>query len=68
MIAAVDEVLEKGSPHPQTVRLVLDRRRRARDLPLPMPVNLRDDPKIRNLVVVPHDLSDYDPDEPEEHS
>lgn len=57
---AVAEALEKGSPHPHTVRLVLDRRRHQRgDLP-PVPVHLPDDQRVRELAVRPHDLATYD--------
>jgi hypothetical protein len=60
---AVAEALVAGSPHPETVRLVLDRRRRDRRQAPPLPVALPDDPRVRDLVVVPHDLADYDPEE-----
>lgn len=59
--AAVAEALERGSPHPETVRLILDRRRRSRGKPPALPIKLPDDPKIRELVVTPHRLADYDP-------
>lgn len=59
--AAVAEALERGSPHPETVRLILDRTRRSRGQPPALPVKLPDDPKIRGLVVTPHRLADYDP-------
>lgn len=61
---AVAEALGAGSPHPETVRLILDRRRHARRLPPPIPITLPDDPRIRNLLVTPHDLADYDPEDP----
>jgi transposase len=57
---AVREALAQDSPHPHSVRLVLERRTRERSLPPPVPVRLPPDPKIRNLVVKPHDLADYD--------
>ncbi|RMH21671.1 MAG: IS21 family transposase [Acidobacteria bacterium] len=63
---AVDEALDSGSPHPETVRLILDRRGRARGQEPPMPIRLPDDPKVRDLVVTPHPLADYDPDDPED--
>lgn len=67
--AAVDEALERGTPHPEAVRLILDRRVRARRQPPPMRVPLPDDPKVRDLSVVPHPLEDYDPedDDPEDN-
>ncbi len=58
MTRAVAEALEKGSPHPETVRLILDRRCRQSEPPIPIP--LPDDPKLRDLVVRPHPLGDYD--------
>jgi transposase len=59
--AAVNEAVEKGSPHPETVRLVLDRRRRVSRHHPPVPVRLPDSEKVRDIVVTPHDLGDYDP-------
>jgi hypothetical protein len=66
LAVAVTEALAAGSPHPETVRLVLDRRRRGRQQPPPLPVALPDDPRVRDLVVVPHKLADYDPEKPDE--
>lgn len=63
--AAVAEALDAGSPHPDTVRLVLDRRRHQRGQPPPIPLALPDDPRVRDLVVVPHPLAGYDPDDPD---
>jgi transposase len=63
--AAVNEAIEKGSPHPETVRLVLDRRRRARRLSPSVPVRLPDSEKVRDIVVTPHNLHDYDPSDDE---
>lgn len=63
--AAVAEALEKGSPHPETVRLVLDRRRQARHAKPPIAIELPDDPRVKNLVVTPHALADYDPEDEE---
>ncbi len=57
---AIREALDRGSHHPHTVRLILDRRRRERDLPPPTPVELPDDSRVSDLVVRPHDLADYD--------
>ena len=64
--AAVNEAIEKGSPHPETVRLVLDRRRRARRHRPAVPVRLPDSEKVRDIVVTPHALGDYDPSGEEE--
>jgi len=62
LTVAVAEALAAGSPHPETVRLVLDRRRRQRQLAPPVPAALPDDPRVRDLVVIPHRLADYDPE------
>lgn len=66
--AAIAESLEAGSPHPATVRLILDRRRLARGAPPPLALRLPDDPRVRDLIVTPHPLTDYDPDDDEEES
>lgn len=63
LMLAIAEALAAGSPHPDTVRLVLDRRRAQRGQPPPLPVELPDDPRLRDLVVIPHPLADYDPEE-----
>ena len=60
MALAVAEALEKGSPHPETVRLILDRRGRERKIKPPLPLTLPKDPRLSNLVVKPHCLGDYD--------
>lgn len=71
---AICEALERGTAHPEAVRLILDRRTRARKQPPPMRVHLPDDPKVRDLSVIPHPLEDYDPqdhdteDDPEDES
>jgi transposase len=57
---ATHEALAKDSPNPHSVRLILERRARERNVPPPVPVRLPPDPKIRNLVVTPHDLAGYD--------
>lgn len=60
MAVAVDEALAKGSPSVETVHLILDRRRRARNEPPNSAVELPDRPEIRDIAVIPHDLADYD--------
>jgi len=54
---ALEEALAKDSPHPQTVRLILERQQPSPNLPVALP----EDPRVRNLVVRPHDLASYDP-------
>ena len=53
---AIAEALARNSPHPHTVRLVLERNRPGQSLPVPLP----QDPRIRDLAVRPHDLATYD--------
>ena len=57
---AVTEVLEKGAPHPAAVRHVLERRRQAEGKPPVLPLQLPDDPRVRELWVKPHELAPYD--------
>jgi hypothetical protein len=58
--AAIAEALARGVPHPNAVRLALERRREQRDQPPPLPIALPADPRVRDLVVSPHKLDDYD--------
>lgn len=58
--AAIGEALSREVPHPNAVRLSLQRRREQREQAPPLAVTLPDDQRIRNLVVRPHDLDDYD--------
>lgn len=56
---AVAEALDKDSPHPHTVRLILERQRQGS--PPSLPLSLPEDPRrLRELVVRPHDLGSYD--------
>ncbi len=57
---ALAEALAQGSPSPPSVRLILERRCRERGTPPPVPVRLPDDPRVRDVVVTPHDLNTYD--------
>jgi transposase len=59
--AAIQEALQRQVPHPNAVRLTLERRREQRHQPPPLAVSLPDQPQVRNLVVQPHALKDYDP-------
>ena len=52
--------LAKDVPHPNTVRLYLQRRREDKHLPPPIAVTISDDPRIRYQVIRPHALNDYD--------
>jgi transposase len=60
MEAAVTEALARGVPHPNSVRLSLEKRREERDQPPPINIDLPDDERVRGLVVRPHDLNQYD--------
>ena len=57
---AIQEALQRDVPHPNAVRLSLQRRREQRDLPPPLAIPLPDKAKVRNLVVRPHTLTGYD--------
>ena len=56
---ALREVLERGVLHVPSVRQVLEQRRHAQGRPLPAPVAITN-PRLRDVVVRPHDLSTYD--------
>jgi hypothetical protein len=58
--AAIEEAVRKEVFHPHAVRHVLEQRRRQHDQPPPLPVELPDDPRVRDLVVRPHALESYD--------
>ena len=58
--AAIGEALSRGVPHPNAVRLALERRREQREQDPPLAVELPEDPRVRKLVVKPHKLDDYD--------
>jgi hypothetical protein len=58
--AGIAEALVRGVPHPNAVRLALQRLREQRDQPPPLPIALPADKRIRDLVVSPHKLDDYD--------
>lgn len=59
--AAILEALRHGArPHPDSVRLVLERRREQRRLPPPVAVALPEHVKARDAAVRPHDLGSYD--------
>jgi len=57
---AAREALEKGAPHPRSVRLVLERERIEEGRAPIMPVDLPDDPRVRAISVRPRELSSYD--------
>ncbi len=57
---AIGEALARGAASAEAVAHVLDQRRRADSAPPLVEVVLPDDPRIRDLRVVPHSLASYD--------
>ena len=60
VMAALAEAIERGTPHVGAVRFLLERRRRAANRPVPIGIELPDDPRVRNIAVRPHSLASYD--------
>jgi len=58
--AAILEVLMRDVPHPNAVRLVLERRRQERHEPPPIAVILPEHVRAKDRPVRPHDLEAYD--------
>jgi transposase len=58
--AAVLDALARGVPHPNAVRLALERRRELRGQPPPTPVSLPEHLRARDVIVQPHALGTYD--------
>lgn len=57
---ALAEAHERSSFSAHSVAHILDQRRRASGTPPPISVMLPDDPRVRETVVTPHALGDYD--------
>lgn len=57
--AALCEALLRETPEPNSVRLILERRRLEEGLAPRMPVALPDDPRVRDLAVRPATLEQY---------
>jgi hypothetical protein len=57
---ALADTLARGAISAASVAHVLDQRARARRTPPPLAVVLPDDPRVRDLRLVPHDLAPYD--------
>jgi transposase len=57
--AAMQDAMTAGSPHPNTVRISLERRREQKNLPPPIPILLPDDARVREITVRPHSLETY---------
>ena len=58
--AAIEDALERGVPHPNAVRLALERRREELHLPPPVAVSLPEHVQQRDPQVKPHALNSYD--------
>lgn len=58
--SAVAEAISSDALHVAAVRQILDRRQQQAEQPPPLAVDLPDDPRVRDLVVKPHELSAYD--------
>jgi hypothetical protein len=58
--AAIREVIERGAPHPNAVRLALELRREQREQAPPVTVILPEHVKVRDVHVQPHRLEPYD--------
>jgi len=58
--AAVQEALQRGVPHPNAVRLALERQREARAEPPPVEIPLPSHVQKRDTIIQPHDLDTYD--------
>ena len=58
--AGIKEALQRGVPHPNAVRLALERRREARELPPPVEITLPSHVQDRDTPVQAHNLDSYD--------
>ena len=58
--AAILEALARDVPHPNAVRLILERRRDQRQQPPPIAVNLPDHARAKDAPVISHRLDSYD--------
>jgi transposase len=58
--AAIHEALLRNVPHPNAVRMNLEKRREERNQLPPVNIDLPNDKRVRELVIRPHQLNDYD--------
>lgn len=56
---AAREALSRGTPQARSVHFILERERIEEGTPGRMPVDLPDDPRVRDIVVRPHSLESY---------
>jgi len=57
---AIHEALRNGTHHAQAVRHILERERLAAGRRPVLPLDLPNDPRVRDLIVQPHDLRHYE--------
>lgn len=57
---ACKEALLKDAPHTQAIRHILERIRKQQGKPPALSLPITDDPRVRNIVVRPHNLEGYD--------
>jgi hypothetical protein len=57
---AIEEAISRGVPHPNAVRLALEQRRQAQQLPPPIAAPLSPAAQQRDVLVQPHRLDGYD--------
>lgn len=58
--SALHEAHARGAFAAHAVAHILDQRRRARGAPVPLDPLLPDDPRVRDLVIIPHRIDSYD--------
>jgi transposase len=58
--AAIQVALSKEAPHPNTVRMHLEKEREAFNQPPPIGIDLLKDARVRNVTIRPHALESYD--------
>jgi transposase len=57
---AIEDALAHGAPHPNSVRIALERRREARQAPPPVAIDLPEHVRAKDSFVQPHLLATYD--------
>ena len=57
---AIVEALSRNSPHPNAVQITLEKRREEQQRPPPLSLILSADSRVRELVILPHNLKNYD--------
>ena len=57
---AIKQAILQNVPHPNAVRIVLEKKREALNQSPPLHLDLPNDKRVRELVIKPHDLKSYD--------